>query len=93
MKKEDGVDENEHAQLVKDTQEKVQNEALGQFNAYVYMRNSSQKKYGSLSKNLTTRYALKENKYPKTVKGATDVLINHTWDDGWRDTPMPENGP
>ena len=45
--------------------------------AYVYLVNSDQNKYGSVIKNLNSQKSLKNDKFPKTVTDAHNVLINH----------------
>ena len=62
------------------TKLRLQAGAMEQWNAYVVMRGSDQNKYGSVTKGFVTQYSLGNNQYPTTVKGAMDVLSNHTFD-------------
>ena len=58
-------------------------EAPDQLTAFIFMKNSEQRKYGKLMSNLKEQYALGNNQYPRTLKKAHDALVNHKWDDGW----------
>ena len=42
--------------------------------AVLYIKNSDQRKYGSLFYDLQINYANKQNKYPQTVSAALDVM-------------------
>jgi len=42
--------------------------------AVLYIKNSDQRKYGSLLYDLQINYASKQNKYPQPVSAALDVM-------------------
>ena len=46
----------------------------------LFIRNSDQSKYGSLTSKLTTDYALGNNAYPATVETAVAILEQHKFD-------------
>jgi len=48
--------------------------------AYLLMKNSDQKKYGTLLTGLASQYSMGNSQYPKTITSATDVLVNHKYD-------------
>jgi hypothetical protein len=48
--------------------------------AFLLMKNSDQKKYGSLNAGLSTQFSMGNNQYPKSITAATDILANHKHD-------------
>ena len=48
--------------------------------SYMLMKNSDQKKYGSLLQGLASQYSMGNEQYPATMMIASDVLTNHRWD-------------
>ena len=48
--------------------------------SYLLLRGSDPKKYAKLLHMLQSQYALQTNQYPTTVKGASEALLNHHWD-------------
>ena len=62
------------------TKEDLRQEIEQRFTAYMLLRNSDQKKYGSLLTTLSTQYALNNDQFPRTIRGMTDVMSNHRHD-------------
>ena len=58
---------------------------------YICLSNSNQNKYGSLMKHFKTQYALGNNQYCSNITTVKDVLINHTWDDTYKDNIKKKN--
>ena len=46
----------------------------------ILIRQSDQKKYGSLIQMLTSQYSMGTGQYPRDMTTATDILANHKWD-------------
>ena len=63
-----------------DVVETLINKASEQFFAHIYMENSDQEKYGSISKNLNEQKSLGNDQYPKTIVDTNNVLSNHKFD-------------
>ena len=59
--------------------------AYEEFKAYTFLVNSDNTKYGSLIKNLAQQQSLKNTQYPKTVTAASEVLLEHKWDDKYQE--------
>uniref|UniRef100_UPI00352359D8 hypothetical protein n=1 Tax=Salmonella enterica TaxID=28901 RepID=UPI00352359D8 len=49
--------------------------------AYTFIINSDNNKYGSLIKSLAQQQSLKNTQYPKTLTAASEVLMEHQWDE------------
>ena len=63
----------------------MKTEAFDRWMAFLLMKNSDQKKYGSLITGLTSQYSMGNNQYPKTITAATDILANHKHDNAaWK---------
>ena len=60
-----------------DNKDGLIHQASEQFFAHIYMENSDQDKYGSISKNLNEKKLLGNDQYPKTVVEKNNVLSNH----------------
>ena len=57
--------------------------AFNKWMAYLLLRNSNQRKYGSMMNGLVLQFSMGNNhQYPKTIKAATDILSNHKHDNG-----------
>ena len=61
-------------------QDKAKEEAFKHFQAYLFMINTDQNKYGSVLKRLKEQYSLKNDQYPKTITDAVHVLNQHKYD-------------
>ena len=61
-------------------QSKMIGEGTGNWMAYLLLRNSDTRKYGSLKKGFQTQYSLNNDQYPKTVDKMYEVLQGHQWD-------------
>jgi hypothetical protein len=59
--------------IVKECRKTVSEEFL----AILYLKNTNQKKYGSILQGLNTQQSLHNDQYPKTVIDANNVLSNH----------------
>ena len=55
----------------------LKNKAFQRWMTYVFVKKSDQKKYGSLLQQWSTMMSQKEDKYPKTLQEAVDVLAQH----------------
>ena len=62
------------------TNKQLIKQASKQLDSFVYFKNSDQSKYGSILKILNDQNSLKNDQYPKTTLEATNVLINHRYD-------------
>ena len=60
--------------------QEMKNESFDKWMACLLMRNSDQKKHGSLLEGLSTQYSMNDNQYPTTITKATDILANHKHD-------------
>ena len=49
------------------------------------MKNSDQRKYGSLMRGFQSQYALGNNQYPTKIADGADVLTSHQWDDTYKE--------
>ena len=65
---------------------KLKDESFARWTMYVYLSNSDQNKYGSLMKHFKMQYVLGNNQYYTSISSAKDVLINHTWDDTYKES-------
>ena len=63
-----------------DDKNEIKKKSFDKWITYLYLRNSDQRKYGTLMKNFRTQYSLGNNQYPDTLTKAADVLTNHPWD-------------
>ena len=61
-------------------QQTMKDESFDSWMAYLLMKNSDQKKYGSLTLGLSSQYSMGNNQYPKNITAATDILSNHKHD-------------
>jgi hypothetical protein len=59
----------------------MKTEAYSRWMAYLLLRGSDQRKYGSLLTGFTSQFSLGNNQYPKTIMTACDVLSNHKIDE------------
>ena len=59
----------------------IRKKAFNKWMTYVYLRNSDQRKYGTLMKTFRSQYSLGNNQYPGTLTLASDALTNHQWDE------------
>ena len=55
--------------------------AFEEYQAYTFIINSDNNKYGSLIKSLAQQQSLKNTQYPKTLTAASEVLMEHQWDE------------
>ena len=60
--------------------EEMIKESFARWTGYLLMKNSDQRKYGTLLNGLTTQYSMGHNQYPKDVATACDILSNHKFD-------------
>ena len=60
---------------------KAMKRAYEEYLAYTFIINSDNNKYGSLIKNLAQQQSLKNTQYPKTLTAASEVLMEHKWDE------------
>jgi hypothetical protein len=63
-------------------------EAYSQWTAYLLLRGSDQRKYGSLLTGFTSQFSLGNNQYPKTIMTACDALSNHKIDERFYNNMM-----
>ena len=61
-------------------QQDMKDKSFDRWMAHLLMKNSDQKKYGSLLTGLTTQYSMGNNQFPDKITNATDVLANHKHD-------------
>jgi hypothetical protein len=54
--------------------------AFEQYSAYLFIKQSNKKKYGSILNGWSTQYSLGNDQYPKTMAEARNVLSNHKFD-------------
>jgi hypothetical protein len=66
-------------------QDKFKKDAFDAFTSILFMKNSDQRKYGSLLQSLKSDFSLGTDKYPKTKEKALDVLSNHPFDQKFLD--------
>ena len=64
----------------------IKKKAFEKWTTYLFMRNSDQRKYGTLMKKFRTDYSLGENLYPANMMVAGDVLLNHPWDVAYKES-------
>ena len=74
----------EHTKEYKDgdaeKKEQLKKGAFEQFNAYLYIRNADQAKYGSLTSGWRSQFSMGNDQYPRNLSSATDILSNHRFD-------------
>ena len=61
-------------------QQEMKDESFNNWMAFLLMRNSDQKKHGSLTAGLSSQRSMGHNQCPKTIAAATDILANHKHD-------------
>lgn len=61
-------------------QDEMKSEAYEKWMAYLLIRNSDQRKYGTLTTQLVSQYSMGQNQYPKTFQIASDILSQHRFD-------------
>jgi hypothetical protein len=61
-------------------QDKFKKDAFDAFTSILFMKNSDQRKYGSLLQSLKSDFSLGTDKYPKTKEKTLDALSNHPFD-------------
>ena len=61
--------------------EQLKKQASQQLASFVYLQNTDESKYGSTLKILNYQKSFKNYQYPKTILEATNVLINHRYDE------------
>ena len=61
-------------------QKEMKESAFDRWMAYLLLKNSDQKKYGSLLTGLSSQFSMGNNQYPAKITSATDVLANHKHD-------------
>ena len=69
-----------------DVKEEIKKSAFEQWMTYLFVKNSDQRKYGSLLKLFSTNYSMGKtgiDTFPKTLTKAIDILINHQWDESY----------
>jgi len=59
--------------------------AFDRWMAYLLVKNSDMKKYGSLMNGLASQYSMKNDQYPKDIVEATNIMVNHKHDQSNRD--------
>ena len=73
----DAVTASERDEIVKSS--------FGKWTTFVFMKNSDQRKYGSLMRGFQSQYALGNNQYPTKIADGADVLTSHQWDDTYKE--------
>ena len=58
-------------------QQKMKDDSFEQWCAFMLIRNANSSKYGSLVTGMVSQFSMNHNQYPTTIKGATDILVNH----------------
>ena len=61
-------------------EQEMKDDAYEQWCAFLLIQNSNQSKYGSLVKGLISQYSMGNDQHPKTITAATDILLNHCFD-------------
>ncbi len=76
------IEHTEEYQKETDTTKKTEMkaEAFDKWMAFLLMKNSDQKKYGTLITGLASQFSMGNDQYPKTMTAATDILSNHKHD-------------
>ena len=69
----------------KTNEESMTKEAFEELKAFAFLSNSDSTKYGSIIKTLAQQQSLKNSQYPKTVTAASQVLLDHQWDQKYYD--------
>ena len=59
--------------------------SFGKWTTFVFMKNSDQRKYGSLMRGFQLQYALGNNQYLTKIADGADVLTSHQWDDTYKE--------
>ena len=67
------------------TKPALSKQAFEELKAFTFLSNSDNTKYGSIIKALAQQQSLKNTQYPKTVTAASQVLMEHTWDQKYHD--------
>ena len=75
MEQEEDYDSKDEAAI-----NKCHKKVFEEFLAVLYLKNTNQKKYGSILTGLNTQQTLHNDQYPKTVIDANNVLSNHRFD-------------
>jgi hypothetical protein len=57
--------------------DKMNEQALNQFLAFLYLNNADKTKYGSILTGLNTQQSLGNDQYPRTITESNNVLSNH----------------
>ena len=66
-------------------------QAFEELKAFAFLSNSDNTKYGTIIKALAQQQSLKNSQYPKTVTAASQVLMEHTWDQKYHDEKKRKN--
>ena len=61
-------------------QGQVLDKQFEEFMAYLLIENADKEKYGSLLKTLRSKYSMTEDKYPRTIEKAINMLSEHPHD-------------
>ena len=69
----------------KEKEDTFSKKAFEELRAYAFITNSDNTKYGSIIKGLAQQQSLKNTQYPKTLTAASEVLVEHSWDDTYQD--------
>ena len=71
----------EYQKAVFDTDKaQMKKEAFGRWMAYLTLKNSDQKRYGSLVTVMASQYSMKTDQYPANITEAADIMNNHKHD-------------
>ena len=70
-----------------ENKKKIKSEEFNKWVVYLFIYNSDQLKYTSLTNGLASQYSMKNHQYPKDIISTADTMKNHQHDDsGMRKT-------
>jgi len=67
--------------------EEMKTTAMSKWMSYLLMRNSDQKKYGTLMNGMISQFSMGNNQFPEKLTVAIDILSNHRYDNGYKKKP------
>ena len=73
------------------TKEELKKNAFEQWTAYLTIKNSDKKKYGTLKDHLISQFSMNHDQYPRKITAAVDILSNHRHDNSQSNTQQNTN--
>jgi hypothetical protein len=71
-----------------DEKEKLKENAMEEWTAYMVIRGCDKNKYGTVSETFRSQYSYGTDQYPRTIIAATDALAKHKFDPKYREVKL-----